>query len=214
MKERIDIMMKANVFFFSKYMWYMLDFAGCKGLGIPQTKRLSVREQMAEAAGTPLVPVHVLQMLDLEIEADLACMEKLFWAEAVCGWCDATRTGRSVGTGMHGKPQAASQNADQVFETNDLGISFRWHALLLEEDIIVHLKVICAVKTKARNQTTEILGMWWVANHVCEWLKDGVWVEPLRTLKKRKIQLQMDNQSCQCGQEAHCQRRLDAEKSV
>ena len=59
-------------------------FSG-KALGIPPTKRLSLRRKMAEVSGkAPAVFLSMsLEVSESEIEAELACMATIIWAETV-----------------------------------------------------------------------------------------------------------------------------------
>ena len=108
-------------------------------LGVLPLQRLSLRRKMAEAAGKPLQLSFspFLEMADLEIEADLACMAILFWAESVWmrRWDEDFEKcwRRQVWETDRWKHVRGSAGA-VVCETRDLGIGFpRWHALLFKK---------------------------------------------------------------------------------
>ena len=89
---------------------------------------------MAEAARKALAETlsPSFNMSDLEIEAELASVARLVWAEAV-----------GMGRGMQAKCGTP-----------------RWHVLLFEESVVVDMKVVCTrgVKNMLGHQAKEVAG--------------------------------------------------------
>ena len=109
-----------------------------------------------------------------------------------CGWDDGMKTLRSVGEGRHVKQPAGNRFADQrveVCETRDLGIGFpSWHARPFEEGVIVDMKVESARCEEDTQRSRERgSGKRWDTRNESDVLKkEGVWVEPLKALLRKK----------------------------
>ena len=75
-------------------------------------------------------------------------------------------------------------------ETRDLDIKWpQWHTLLFEGQVAVDMRVVSPrdVKEMLLKQVRRVNWKKWTSKHVCEELKEGVWLEPALALLRKKV---------------------------
>ena len=76
-----------------------------------------------------------------------------------------------------------------VCEIRDLGIKWpQRHTLLFEEQVVVDMRVVCPQDVNKMLQKQARFVHWkrWAAKHECEELKEGVWLEQIKAMLRRK----------------------------
>ena len=71
-------------------------------------------------------------------------------------------------------------------ETRDVGIKWpQWHTLMFEGPETVYM--IVDAQTMFLRQARMVYWRKWAAKHECDELKEGVWLDPMRAVLRRRI---------------------------
>ena len=102
-------------------------------------------------------------------------------------------------------------------KTCDLGIQCQqWHTLMFEGQVALDMRVVCPQDVKKMLVQRARMVCWkrWAAKHECEGLKDGVWLEPIQPVLRRKTNEVWKDKAPTCDEETGCGRRMGADKIV